>query len=125
MAGDNIDHTIGNAGLGNQGAKFKHRRRGMFRGFQNNRVASGQCRPDLDRAQKQLRIPRHNRRNHTQWFPVGKDKHVRLVDWQCFTRHLVGSTCIEMQIFGNIFCLPPRFLQHLAGVGGFHRAEFF
>ena len=46
-------------------------------------------------------------------------KHIWLVDWQRFTGNLVGGTGIEMQIFSNVFCLPPRFFQHLTRIGGF------
>ena len=59
-----------------------------------------------DSTQKQLGIPWHDRRNHAQWLSVGKDKHIRLVDWQRFTGNLVGGTGIEMQIFSNVLCLP-------------------
>ena len=125
MSGDDVDHPVGNSGLGNQLAKFKNRRRAAFRPFQHNRIAGGQRRANLYSCQEQLRIPGDDGSNHAQRFPIGEDKHVRFVDRQGAAFNLVSCPRIEMEIFGNIGGLPACFLEHLTGITRFHPPQLF
>lgn len=123
MAGDDIDHPIRNARLGNELAELQHRRRGMFRRLENHRIPRRQRRADLDRRQEELRIPRHDGRDHPQRLAMGKDEHIRLVDGQRVTMDLVGTARIEMKELGDVIRLPAGLLEHLASVAGLDLAE--
>ena len=119
MTGDNIHHPVRNARRSDQLAKFQNGCRTAFGPFQHHRIASCQRRTNLHRGQKQLRIPWHNGGHHPQRLAVGENKHVGFVDRRGAPLDLVGRASIKVEILGNIFCLPARFLEHLASITRF------
>ena len=93
--------------------------------FENNGIASCQCRADFDRDKKQLRIPWHHCSDHAKRFPKGQGNHIRLVDGQGLAADFICAASIKVKEFGNIFCLPARFFQHFSSINGFYAAQMF
>ena len=58
-----------------------------------------------------------------QGLPVGKHKHIGLINRQCITADFIGRTRKEMQIFSDISGLPSGFLEHFAGIAGLNAPD--
>ena len=123
MAGDDVDHARRETGLFDQAAEIEHRRRGVLGRLQHNRVTRRQRRPDLHCDEEELRVPRHDRGHDAERFALGEDEQVRLVDGQSLAADLVGAAGVEVEELGDVFRLPARLLQHLAGIDGLCPAE--
>ena len=81
----------GESGFLDDLAEIKHGGGGVFGGFENHRVAGGQCRADLDRHEEKLRVPRHHGCDHAERFAHGEDAEIRFVDRHGVAVHLVGA----------------------------------
>ena len=125
MARDNVDNTRRNACFLDQLAKFQHRGTGMFGRLEHNGIARCKGRTNLDRHQKQLRIPRHHSRDHAQWLPPGEHKHVGLINRQRLATDLICTAREKVEELCNVFRLPAGFLEHLAGIDRFRPPQPF
>ena len=66
VAGHDVEHAVGDAGLGRELGQRQRAQRRLLRGLEHHRVAGGQRRRELPRGDDQRVVPRHDRADDAQ-----------------------------------------------------------
>ncbi len=119
VTGDDVDHARRNAGFKCQTRQFEHGRRGVFRGFEDDGVASSQCWCQLDGGEVQRAVPGDDPGHHAHRFVHGVGEQVRLVEGQGAAFEFVSQPCGVMKELRQVADLPAGLANQFAVVAAF------
>ncbi len=82
--------------------KLQQRCGSIFGCFDNYCATGSQRWRQLYRREEHLRVPRHDRRNHTYGFTFGKCLHLWLIQWNCGAMNFVRDACKVAIVFCDV-----------------------